>query len=593
MSKHGEQFKAVMAPAVGINQNDPINLISDQAWSDGNNVHFGPGYVEKVRGYVKFLNQATPRAPGTAYKLGEYVTPDEANTHIYKCAAAGTTGSAAPTWPTDAGETVTDGGVTWLEVGVNQLSGFPMAIDNYYKFNGDSYLLFITTTKIYNYNVTDNTAVDITGGTLSGVVDQPVFTENAQNYFVFTNGVDPVKYWTGTGNIADLPGLADCVPWNDGTPVTSVVAKCLLYFDQFLILGGTTENSVAYPQRLRWSAVGDITKWKNTNQATQDLQAGWADMTDGVDWIQALATIGNYIVAYKERSVQVVTYVGGDEIFDKWPAIEGTGLLAPKALMDLGDEHIFVGPDNIYSFDTREVKIAGDDIAKQFINNLDPARTSLTTCFYHEETPEGGFSFVSTSSPNDMPDKAIVYEPDIKAWSWRDLPMLCFGYYNLVDNPVWDTQEQQWGDSDFEWNASANLANAPINLCSDAQGYIYKFYGNSCDGEDLSCFIQTKLFDFGDPVLMKRLTRMQLMLSHEEPNYKLSVYVGVSNGMVDSPTDLTWYGPYYMGLDNPSPPWIDFDITARYAMFKFGTLHKDESWRLTGYIVYYQMRGPM
>jgi hypothetical protein len=57
MPKSPEQFKAVMAPAAGINQNDPINLIKDQAWSDGNNVHFGPGFVEKVEGYVKFLNQ--------------------------------------------------------------------------------------------------------------------------------------------------------------------------------------------------------------------------------------------------------------------------------------------------------------------------------------------------------------------------------------------------------------------------------------------------------------------------------------------------------------------------------------------------------
>jgi hypothetical protein len=671
MPKSKDQFKAVMAPALGINSNDPINLIKDAVWGDGNNVHFGPGYVEKVPGYKKYLNQAVARTPSAAYAVGAYVTPATANTHIYKAMTAGTCGASEPTWPTSSRTaTVTmtiaspcvvswtghgmsvddvvsftttgalpaglspgtqyfvisagygsnafelsaasggtainttgsqsgvhtascsskiDGGVTWMEVGVNQLNGVVMAIDNYYKFNGDSYLLFITTTKVYSYNETDNTAVDITGGTLNGVITNPVFTENAQNYFIFTNGVDPVKYWTGSGNIANLPGLTDCVPWNDGTAVTSVVAKTLLYFDEFLILGGTVENSLAFPQRLRWSTIGDVTKWKNTNQATQDLQAGWADMTDGVDWIQALETIGNYIVAYKERSIQVVTYVGGDEIFDKWPAIEGTGLLAPKAILDLGDEHIFVGPDNIYSFDTREVKVAGDDIAKQFFDILDPSNTVLINCFWHEETPEGGFSFVSTSSPGGFPDKAVVYNTDTKAWSWRDLPMMCFGYYNLVNNPIWDNQEETWDSADFGWSSSTVLANAPINLCGDSQGFIYWFNGNSQDGADISCFIQTKLFDFGNPVLMKRAIRLQLMISREG-SYNLPVWVGTASN-VDEP--VTWYGPYNMSLDKTSPPWVDFDITARYMAFKFGTQLKDQPWKLTGYIIYYQTRGPV
>ena len=504
-------------------------------------------------------------------------------------AAVNTTAAGSGTH-TASCQSKVDGGVTWLECGVNQLSGVPMAIDNYFKFNGDSFLLFITTTEVYTYNQTDNTAVDITDGTLSGQTTSPVFTENAQNLFVFTNGIDPVKCWNGIGNITNLGGLTDCVPWNDGTPVTAVVAKCLLYFNEFLILGGTTENGVSYPQRLRWSTIGDITKWKNTNQATQDLQAGWADMTDGVDWIQSLETIGNYIVAYKERSIQVVTYVGGDEIFDKWPAIEGTGLLAPKALLDLGDEHIFIGPDNIYSFDTREVKIAGDDIAKQFLNVLDPSNTVLSNCFYHEEMPEGGFSFVSTVSPNGMPDRAIVYEPDTKAWSWRDLPMMCFGYYNLVNNPIWDNQDETWDSADFEWNSSTVLANAPINLAGDSQGFIYWFTGNSLDGSDCPCFIQTKLFDFGNPVLMKRAIRLQLMISREGSAYTLPVWVGTA-GNVDE--DVVWNGPYNMNLDKTSPPWVDFDITARYMTFKFGTQLKDQPWKLTGYIIYYQARGPI
>lgn len=450
----------------------------------------------------------------------------------------------------------------------------------------------ITTRKVYYYDADNKFFVDITGSTpLTGDVKTPVFTENAQNYFVFTNGIDPVKYWDGIGNIQNLPGLDDVVPWLDGGTISVVKAKSLLYFKNFLLLFGTTESNgtyqLDYPQRLRWSAIGDITAWKNTNQTLQDLQAGWADLTEGVDWAQCLAVLGNYVVAYKERSIQVLSYVGGDAIWDKWPAIKGTGMLAPKAIVDLGDEHIFVGPDNIYSFDLREVKIAGDDISKRFFEVLDPENTSMMTSLYFEEMPEGGFCFASTASQDGFPNKAIVYNTDTRAWSWRDMPMTCFGYYNLVDNPIWDTQDYIWDEADGGWDSSKKLANAPINLCGDGQGFIYWFDGHSKDGAELDCFMQTKLFDFGNPAVMKRAFRLQLMISREGP-YNLPVYVGTAAN-VDEP--LNWYGPYNMSLDKTTPPWVDFDITARYFAFKFGTALKDQPFKLTGYIVYYQTRG--
>ena len=53
-------------------------------------------------------------AASTAYALGDFVKPTSANGLRYKCTAAGTSSGSEPTWPTAAaGDTVTDGGVTW------------------------------------------------------------------------------------------------------------------------------------------------------------------------------------------------------------------------------------------------------------------------------------------------------------------------------------------------------------------------------------------------------------------------------------------------------------------------------------------------
>jgi hypothetical protein len=59
---------------------------------------------------------AQPWQASYAYVAGQVARPVTATTHLYQCTVAGTTGSSQPTWPTSGG-TVTDGGVTWTDLG--------------------------------------------------------------------------------------------------------------------------------------------------------------------------------------------------------------------------------------------------------------------------------------------------------------------------------------------------------------------------------------------------------------------------------------------------------------------------------------------
>lgn len=55
--------------------------------------------------------------PTTPYVADVRACPLRANGHWYKVTVAGTSGTAEPAWPTSAGGTVVDGGVTWTEDG--------------------------------------------------------------------------------------------------------------------------------------------------------------------------------------------------------------------------------------------------------------------------------------------------------------------------------------------------------------------------------------------------------------------------------------------------------------------------------------------
>lgn len=67
---------------------------------------------------LSFSVTATTWAATTAKVAGNLVQPVTTPLYAYRCTTAGTTGSSEPTWPTTVGATVTDGTVTWTNVGI-------------------------------------------------------------------------------------------------------------------------------------------------------------------------------------------------------------------------------------------------------------------------------------------------------------------------------------------------------------------------------------------------------------------------------------------------------------------------------------------
>lgn len=100
------------------------NLDSHETKSDVTNEITGTGYTaggvtlsSKTVVYTAANSWGVAAATSTAYAVGDIVRPSTGNGHLYRCIVAGTSGGSAPTWPTVSGQTVTDGTVTWAEIG--------------------------------------------------------------------------------------------------------------------------------------------------------------------------------------------------------------------------------------------------------------------------------------------------------------------------------------------------------------------------------------------------------------------------------------------------------------------------------------------
>jgi prepilin-type N-terminal cleavage/methylation domain-containing protein len=59
------------------------------------------------------LQLNAPWLANTGYVLGNVIVPTPSSYIAFRCTVAGTTGGTAPVWPTEANQSVTDGGVTW------------------------------------------------------------------------------------------------------------------------------------------------------------------------------------------------------------------------------------------------------------------------------------------------------------------------------------------------------------------------------------------------------------------------------------------------------------------------------------------------
>lgn len=570
------QRKAFIPLDKGLNYRDPKFMVPESQFSAGLNARFGNGFVEKALGWKKFFAD-----PFTA--------------------------------------------------GISVMS-------RYFTSSGDSFLMIHTPDAVYKYAPGDAEPVDITGESLSGDINIPHSTETVQDFYVFSNNADSIRFWDGTGNSKNLPGACDGSSWsslqayekNDsikesnhnyicivaGTSGASKptfttssgatvsdstvmwqeiglsgleqggagIDSCRFVVDYqgFLICGDTTEEGVRFPQRLRWPQWNNCVKWKNN--ADGSGQAGWMNL-NGSDWLKNAMRLGSNLVVYKENSIVLLSYTGGTEIFQASAAIVGTGLIAQNAVVNVGTTHVFIGEDNIYSFNGMEPSKIGDAIKDEFFRLIDPGYVENICGYYNKQENEVTFAFTSiNSTTNDM---AIVLNTGTGAWGIRELPVSAFCKHKVIAGDQWDNDTETWDEDNTKWDDAKNTTNAPMHLGAGTDWYIYELNGYSKDGGEISFFVETGLTPLDEPTLLKRVKRIQMMVSRQG-EYDLTIDVGTAANVDD---EVSWKASKALRLTTTSNPWVDVDVTGRYFMIRLSNSGANQPVRITGMLVFFELRG--
>lgn len=493
---------AVLAPNLGLYLDRPAFTVPLRGLSSCNNIRITKGKISNLNlgweafgsfnplnGPVKLIRNwfltsgAQLLVFGTTKDLYKYVEGDGSVDFLSPRYEAGT---ANPT----NGSAVVIGGTSWdanLKIGDQMFFGSIGQTDPDATGNGGWYEILTVdsaaqVTLTANYTGTGGaqayTARQLFTGDIFDRWTGDVFY-NAQpsgdDLLFLTNGVDDVVKWDGTATqVTVLTGL-------------NFTCKVIRSYRNMLLYANITEDA------------GDVkpNTIKNSEVATpEDLASGLAGefiVKDGEDGISEVATLGDDLAIYADRTGVLAQFVGDPLVFIFRTAFRGLGPLSGGLVADYGNRHEFIGADNAYTFDGVTAEPVHTQVVREVVRTRDPGRIDVS--FHHFDEENGDLVWVlplttdANTSTQNTPRTGwpVHYLEDVgenpAPWTRRDMPFTASGYFSRQTTLTWDQISDAWQDMDFAWNDQFFSAAFPFNLVGDENGAVLQINTTSIQRE--------------------------------------------------------------------------------------------------------------
>lgn len=222
-------------------------------------------------------------------------------------------------------------------------------------------------------------------------------------------------YASNTGNVIQKrTAMANAFADVSGSPQAKIIVSMLTSSGGFLFAFNTNATTDTWKN----SALNDPTDW-TVNPNVTLCNTGRLLGQNGP--ISAADQLGNdTIIAYKNRSIYVGTFVGGAAVW-QFREIPGAGCIGQDALVSTGTLHYFVGEDNIYLFDgARPIPIATGQVRQWFLDNSNPNYRYACQLKYDRDADLLWLFFPGLTATSGTCDKCLVYHLGTKQWGRAD-----------------------------------------------------------------------------------------------------------------------------------------------------------------------------
>ena len=302
----------------------------------------------------------------------------------------------------------------YIDYGTGTITGIPIKFYKFQLINGQAMELLFTTTNVYkNLNGAWTSIASSIGCNIDDRLTVETFYDSDVFYAVWGSKTYLAKKFDGT----TVTALA--------TDVATWKPKVIVPYQYRLLMFNIDVNGTNKPIRMSYSNANDISDWTTASYTgSRNLIQGM-----GSEILNAVP-IKNYLGIYKDLSITLLSYVGGSSIFATQVPVEGIGLLAQDAIINLHTKHLFMGSDyNIYQWEGGgEIIPIGNPVKDYIEENIN--RSQFARCFAVPSYIQKEAHFFIPISTSDYPNVFLTYNwsnPSSPTWSINTIDKMSGG----------------------------------------------------------------------------------------------------------------------------------------------------------------------
>ena len=304
-------------------------------------------------------------------------------------------------------------------------------------------------------------------------------------------------------------------------------ARTVAVIRDFLMFGNTNDSTDGTkPERIRWSANGDLTDYTISATTQSDFQD-----TPGGGAVKRIFG-GEYGVALFDHAIYRINYVGSPLVF-QFDAIETErGVFAAGAAAQNGQMIYYLDSDGFYAFDgNRSQPIGNERVDRWFWSEFDASYPNRISCAIDHDNKSVCWSFPAQVNTSGKPNRILIFNFEINRWSYAEVDHDLICSLNTSDFSL-EALDNLYGDVDA---ATVSMDTRIYYEGSQVLGVFDSFTLNANKGEPLTAYIESKE---QQPTADRRSHMTEVWPLNDGAT--TSVEVGVRNRQLDT---YTWTDP--------------------------------------------------